>query len=83
MTNPQRVASTVRSAVVGAITSPLGLIPGANVVGAVALAGSQSGSTKGVEDVKYGDERDRGLLNRMFPQIDALEKKWGLDGLRD
>lgn len=83
MTNPQRLASTVRSAVVGAITSPLGMIPGAGIVGAVGLAGSQSGSTKGVEDVKYGDERDRGLLNRMFPQIDALEKKWGLDGMRD
>lgn len=83
MTNPQRVASTVRSAVVGAITSPLGLIPGAAVAGSALLAGSSSGSTKDVENVKYGDERDRGFLNRMFPQIDALEKKWGLDGMRN
>lgn len=83
MTNPQRLASTVRSAVVGAITSPLAAIPGAAIAGTVALAGSLQGSTKGAEDQKYGDERDRGLLNRMFPQIDALEKKWGLDGLRN
>ena len=74
MTNPQRLASTVRSAVVGAITSPLAAIPGAAVAGAVGLAGSLQGSTKDVEKQKYGDERDRGLLNRMFPQIDALEK---------